>query len=276
MRKVIYDIGSNNGDDIPYYLHKADLVVAVEANPVLCEQIRQRFKSEMATDRLVVENVVISSQDDREVDFYIHQEFDILSTMDAPIHDITSYKKVLLPAKNIISLFNQYGNPFYVKVDIEGADETIVRAMFQVGIYPPYLSVEAHDVGVLGVLMALGNYRHFKMVAGATVHNRYANTIIVDRFSKLHHHSFPVHSAGPFGDDIHGDWMLTNVFMRYFMFAGPGWKDIHVTNLPVNQVADNHTELGDIHGASTKWLLWVTINRILNRLSRLLFGKFQK
>ena len=34
-KKVIYDIGSNNGDDIPYYLMKCDKVVAVEANPLL-------------------------------------------------------------------------------------------------------------------------------------------------------------------------------------------------------------------------------------------------
>jgi hypothetical protein len=36
-RKVIHDIGANNGDDIPYYLKKADIVVAVEADPVLCD-----------------------------------------------------------------------------------------------------------------------------------------------------------------------------------------------------------------------------------------------
>jgi FkbM family methyltransferase len=276
MVKIIYDIGSNNGDDIPYYLHRADLVVAVEANPILCEQIRQRFKSEIATDRLVVENVVVSIQDDHDVDFYIHKEFHYLSTMDLPIHNAANYNKVILPAKSIISLINQYGYPFYVKIDIEGADEMILRAIFQAGIYPSYLSVEAHSVGVLGVLMSLGNYQHFKMVDGATVHNRYSNTIIIDRFSKHRNHSFPVHSAGPFGDDIHGDWMLSDVFMRYFVFAGPGWKDIHVTNLPVSHVVDNHTELGDIHGANTKWLLWISIRRILNGISRLLFGKFQK
>ena len=28
-KKIIYDFGSNNGDDIPYYLLKSDLVIAV-------------------------------------------------------------------------------------------------------------------------------------------------------------------------------------------------------------------------------------------------------
>ena len=47
MKKIIYDIGSNNGDDIPYYLLKSDLAVAIEANPDLCNLINQRFKNEI-------------------------------------------------------------------------------------------------------------------------------------------------------------------------------------------------------------------------------------
>ncbi len=42
-KKIIYDFGANNGDDIPYYLKKAELVVAVEANPSLCQKIEERF-----------------------------------------------------------------------------------------------------------------------------------------------------------------------------------------------------------------------------------------
>jgi len=33
MKKIIYDLGSGNGDNIPYYLLKSDLVIAVEAIP---------------------------------------------------------------------------------------------------------------------------------------------------------------------------------------------------------------------------------------------------
>jgi predicted O-methyltransferase YrrM len=42
-KKIIYDFGSNNGDDIPYYLLKSDLVIAVEANPALCDDKRNYF-----------------------------------------------------------------------------------------------------------------------------------------------------------------------------------------------------------------------------------------
>jgi len=45
--KVIYDFGANRGDNIPYYLMKSDRVVAIEANPVLCNIIRERFSDEI-------------------------------------------------------------------------------------------------------------------------------------------------------------------------------------------------------------------------------------
>ena len=41
MKKVIYDFGASDGRNIPYYLLKSDLVIAVEANPKNCEVIKK-------------------------------------------------------------------------------------------------------------------------------------------------------------------------------------------------------------------------------------------
>ncbi len=46
-RTIIYDLGANNGDDIPYYLRKADKVIAVEANPILSQEIEDRFPDDI-------------------------------------------------------------------------------------------------------------------------------------------------------------------------------------------------------------------------------------
>jgi predicted RNA methylase len=43
MKKIIYDFGANTGGSIPYYLKKADVVVAVEANPQLCAIMEDKF-----------------------------------------------------------------------------------------------------------------------------------------------------------------------------------------------------------------------------------------
>ena len=77
---IIYDIGSNNGDDIPYYLLKSDLVVAVEANPRLCDLIKNRFKEEINNGSLVVENCVVQINDQIDkVPFYIAKNNHVLS-----------------------------------------------------------------------------------------------------------------------------------------------------------------------------------------------------
>jgi hypothetical protein len=57
--KLIYDFG----DDIDYYLNKADKVVAVEANPLLCKQIEERFRKKIGDGRLFIENCVVTSGD---------------------------------------------------------------------------------------------------------------------------------------------------------------------------------------------------------------------
>jgi hypothetical protein len=75
MKRIIYDIGSNNGDDIPYYLLKSDMVVSVEANPDLANHIRSKFAKEIDQNRVLVENCVITDNDDMgEVDFYLHKK----------------------------------------------------------------------------------------------------------------------------------------------------------------------------------------------------------
>ena len=74
MKKIIYDFGANKGDDIPYYLKRADFVVAVEADPGLCEIMRNRFQQQIKSGRVIVENHVITVDALTEVPFYKHKK----------------------------------------------------------------------------------------------------------------------------------------------------------------------------------------------------------
>ena len=60
LNKTIYDFGMNNGDDVAYYLTKADRVVAVEANAALCRIAEKKFESEISTGRLTILNFALS------------------------------------------------------------------------------------------------------------------------------------------------------------------------------------------------------------------------
>jgi len=230
-KRIIYDLGSNNGDDIPYYLKKADVVVAVEANPLLCRDIESRFPTAIANDRLFVEHCVVTTDDTvNEVYFYISKRNHVLSQFPKPDDSVIGdFEKVLLPSKSILSLIAKYGQPHYIKVDIERYDGAILRALFLGNIRPRYISAESHSIEVFSILVGSGRYNAFKLVDGATVPTVYnSHQITVD--NKLECYSFRYHSAGPFGDDVLGDWLTADKFFSFLAIEGLGWKDIHATN----------------------------------------------
>ena len=104
--KIIYDLGANNGDDIDHYLLKADRVVAIEANPALCDSIRRRFSAAIQSRQLVVESCVITSAGEApEVDFWIHNHSHVLSQTSRPATEVlASFRHCRLPARSIVDI----------------------------------------------------------------------------------------------------------------------------------------------------------------------------
>jgi hypothetical protein len=224
MKKIIYDLGCNSGLNIPYYLLKSDLVVAVEANIKLCEIIKIRFKKEIINGRLVVENCVVTILPENiNVDFYLHKNNDFLSQFLVPDKNILGeYSKTKLPSKNIISIINYYGHPHYIKIDLEHYDSIILKELFLKKIYPKYLSIESHTREILDIITQDSTYKSFKLVDGSQVHKKYKNCIVNNT-----RYSFPKHSAGPFGNDIDGHWLEKSNFCFLLSVIGFGAKDIH-------------------------------------------------
>jgi len=231
-RRIIFDFGANNGDDIPYYLQKAHLVVAVEANPVLANQIRARFADAVAEGRLAVESCALTAATSAEsVPFYVHRTDHGWSQFPKPHAKILGYfEEILVPSVNVVELIRRYGDPYYVKIDIEHYDSAILKSMFQNGIFPPYVSAESHSIEIFALMVALGDYHSFKLVDGRSVPNRYRGAKIKTPNGEVQY-DFGQHSAGPFGEDVAGPWMTRNNFFRVLGFAGLGWKDIHVSRV---------------------------------------------
>jgi FkbM family methyltransferase len=229
-KRVIYDFGANNGDDLPYYLKKGDLTVAVEANPRLADLIKSRFRKEIGEKKLVVLNGVLTIGDDADpVDFYIHKEHHVLSRFPRPADsEIVQFARVTLPPLNVVDILQKYGKPYYVKIDLEGYDHVILKEILLNNIRPTFVSSESHAIEVFAALRFLGKYKSFKLVDGPTVESKYGDCLI----GTLHgreRYSFPHHSAGPFGDDIEGPWKAPAGFFRYLVRENVGWKDIHAT-----------------------------------------------
>ena len=228
-KKIIYDLGSNNGDDIPYYLMRSDLVIAVEANPVLCDQIRNRFAKDISNGRLIVENVVIGAFDSTSlVTFYVHPSNHVVSSV-VQYDYLKESIEIQVPSKNIISLIQNHGDPYYIKIDIEGLDQQVLEILLSNNIFPPYISAESHTLGIFNTFVKYKKYKKFKIVEGWWVDKVYKNRLYVLPNNSIVNYSFPFHSAGPFGNDVDGPWIDKDQLWDYLETQNLGWKDIHAS-----------------------------------------------
>jgi predicted RNA methylase len=57
--RTIYDLGANHGEDTARYLHYADKVISVEANPIIAEGLSHKFAAEIAAGRVELLNIGI-------------------------------------------------------------------------------------------------------------------------------------------------------------------------------------------------------------------------
>ena len=235
--QVIYDLGANTGDNIAYYLLKAERVVAVEANPNLAKMITARYSSEILSGRLVVENaVLVNDKGGQCVPFYINTRNHRMSRFPEPIppleygSDPSHYEKATLPSLDICKLVERCGPADYMKIDLEYYDMAILKAMFANGIFPSRLSVESQDIAIFLTLVSLGGYNSFKLVDGSQVGRDFANHPIMTSAGPAVF-QFPHHSAGPCADDLPGAWQNADSFFRHLALHGIGWRDIHASRI---------------------------------------------
>lgn len=240
---IIYDFGMNNGDDVEYYLLKSERVVGVEANSALCELVERRFAREIAAGRLTVLNTVLSDRASATpVPFYLHKTNHVLSQFPEPDPpERRQFDKVMLAARTPADIVVEFGEPSYIKVDVEHFDLAVLRNLFAAGIFPPEISAESHSAAVFACLVENG-YSVFSLVEGVSVAQCYG-TATISTGAGRRAFSFKEHSAGPFGDDIRTPWEDTDTFFHTLAMAGLGWKDIHASRTITPEPPATHRQI---------------------------------
>lgn len=258
MKSIIFDLGCNCGASLSYYMQKADLVVAVEANPVLCGAIRRFFGTSIRRGKLIVENCVVTQDaDEQEVIFYIHKTHSPLSQFPKPSKDIIhDFEEVRVPAKPIGQLIKSYGMPMYIKIDLERYDQYILQSLITSKLLPQYVSAEVQDLKVVDLLIESGFYNAFKLVDGKSIHIQYRKfEFMPNKGARPSVVSFPRYSSGPFGNDVYGMWMDANTIRKAISLEGVGWKDLHATKIAGNTTYQ-YRSLTEylLHRATLNWL----------------------
>jgi FkbM family methyltransferase len=120
---LIYDVGMNNGDDTAYYLRRGFRVVAIEADPRLAKSTAERFGTQISSGQLRILNIGIAAEEG-ELPFWIcetHSEWSSFDRKNASRYGC-SHHEVMVPCRRFASVLEEFGVPYYLKVDIEGND----------------------------------------------------------------------------------------------------------------------------------------------------------
>ncbi len=172
---LIFDVGSNVGQDTAFYLSQGYRVLAVEADPTLAELARQKFAREILAGRLTVLNVGVAAEEG-SADFWICEQKPEFNSFYPTIagRDSYSHKCIQIPVAPFESIIERYGIPYFLKIDIEGNDKLCLDGLSRSSL-PAYLSVESEcpldeksaslegGLQILEQLYGLG-YRKFKLI----------------------------------------------------------------------------------------------------------------
>lgn len=250
--ELIFDLGFHNGNDSAFYLSRGHRVVAVEANPVMVEEGRKRFESEIANGRLTLVNRGLWSESGSKLSFYVS---DAKSSSSSFVKEICvregEFHEIEVECVTPAELFESYGIPWYLKVDIEGSDKIMVGALTK-GNAPKYFSSElGHGSPALDLLSECG-YREFKVINQATFTqslpifdnqvgiralrklsiqfpeigkavSRLPDSIrpkymLWDTFRENFPYTFLPHSTGPYAEETEGKWQTADQTRRKIDF----------------------------------------------------------
>jgi FkbM family methyltransferase len=233
---TIYDVGLHKGEDTAYYLNKGYKVVAIEANPELIAACKTRFAKFIEQGRLtIVEGAIASAESGDTVTFYKNANMSIWGTIDpdwAQRNAVKGHRSEVITVSRIAidSVYERFGVPLYLKIDVEGADTLVLEGLRGLKDKPQFVSIESEKVDFdklkeeFSLLGSLG-YKKFKVVQQRSIPRSVFKTETRDGQPLAH--TFEEGASGPFGDDLASTWMTAEealaaykkIFFQYKYFG---------------------------------------------------------
>lgn len=235
---LIFDVGMHNGQDSEYYLRKGFRVVGIEADPELCRKTGVRLAEFVSDGRLRIINVAIAPKTG-PVRFFRNPLISVWGTT-SPEWAARNARRgavseeIEVRGVNFKEILAAHGTPYYLKIDIEGADTECLRALKDWPGRPKYLSLESelHSWPKLreefSLLSELG-YRRFQAVQQTKVSEQVCPRPALE--GSYVNHRFPDGATGLFGSELPGHWLTEReairtyraIFLRYRLFGEKGW-----------------------------------------------------
>lgn len=233
---LVFDLGMNNGDDTDYYLRKGFRVVAVEANPDLHALGMQRFAADVQSGRLHMINAAISKSSG-QIELFINEATTGWTTtnplwLDTRIALGTKARSVVVPAITSQEIVREFGVPYFIKADIQGAEPFVLEALLEFDERPKFISISSGtDVVGAGVLQHVRNvmklfsdlgYRKFKIIQQRDIELQ--KCPFPAREGSHVDYLFKHGQSGLFGEELPGEWMDQRQILREYRKIVMGYR----------------------------------------------------
>jgi FkbM family methyltransferase len=234
---LIYDVGLHKGEDSELYLKKGFRVVAIEALPALAQTAAERLRPYLDSGQLIILNVAVAEKDG-PLSFFENPGDSFWGTAYPEWVNrnqrLGQYSiEITVEGMNFSKILSLYGIPYYLKVDIEGADILCLQALKHFESRPKYVSIESSKTSwkdlrnEFALLKALG-YSRFKVVPQHTTVSQ-ACPFPAKEGHYVDHH-FEDGASGLFGEEAPGEWIpeakavrtYRSIFLRYKLFDDEG------------------------------------------------------
>jgi FkbM family methyltransferase len=236
--KKIFDIGLHKGFDTEFYLNRNFNVVSVDADIQAIGAAHIKFKSFISSGQLILLHKGIAKEKGQS-EFFIsnNKEWNSFSKSIANRNQQLE-KSITIDTITLSGLFEQYGIPYYCKIDIEGADLDALSSLKNSINLPKYISVESECIGeneiitskeitsTLDLLYELG-YNKFKLIDQNSLSvlrynepffskniwyrlkRKFRRSFAINERTYLNHRfsfDFQYGCSGVFGDLLDGKW----------------------------------------------------------------------
>jgi FkbM family methyltransferase len=216
--EYIFDIGLNSGQDTDFYLSLGYNVIGVDANPNIISYLKLKYEQEILDNRLILLDIGIYNTIGT-FEFYlnrntVYSSFNIAYGLRSNFNG--EFDRVInVNTTTLSEIINQYGIPYYMKIDVEGSDLLALESL-TISNKSKYISVKLSDINIITKLMNLG-YTKFKYI---------------DQSLNINH-GFVWGSSGYFGENTIGNWLNYNDALilnnNYADNLFDSWIDIHAT-----------------------------------------------
>lgn len=226
-KNLIFDLGLHKGEDTEYYLKRGFKVIAVEADEELVKRNERYFSNYIKNESLVIVHGAIHDSNTEVITFYKNTKKTVWGTVVKSWAERNATLgadsiEVSVKVVNLEKLFEKYGIPYYLKIDIEGMDLIALKSLFKCKSRPKYISIESEKVDFknlieeFDVFERLG-YDSFTLVQQSDVTKQRVPANSTE--GKVIGFSFKAGSSGLFGSDLNENWLSKDQAIDRYKFV---------------------------------------------------------